>query len=480
MRFWFCAAAVLAVGSGALTVGLAACNPDIDVSRLEDAGDVYDPSVIPCNAPSDCNTGAACVSSRCDEATRRCVFEVCPTGNACSAISCTTSNKCGRPASFGFQAGTFKIPEGLACPSCVGAVFPYLFVVSNLGLHAYRVSDPTIAMPPELPITALGFTPHTVLTSGRRVYFIGGPTGANDTPYKLQVAWVDAPADVGVNQIRVRRTVFPFPSPDFRFDGAVVGAEDQLFAFHRVQTYENNANVGRDQELLMRAVPAQDPGQLNFIAPKDYPANGRSVAYTNGRLAVYRNNAGIGTWNFNVQPGTSNSTSVGETPLPNMGTPSGSTFAHTADGAVYWSTALRAPPPAQGQPQMISGVRIGMALGDGGGAFGLGALADIEMYGAGLQENNGQPNPNPYVGPVVPMGNNAALVLAAARENPLQTSVQIVNRAGGNLTLAPGKRFLTTARVDQVAAAGTDGFGYVVDPVTPDSMTVTIFSAGCQ
>lgn len=485
MRYWLCAVTALGVGLGStFALGLGACNPQIDASLLEDAGEVYAPSVIPCRKPADCKSADSCVTSRCDDG--KCVFELCPSGNQCSAISCTTTNKCGRAASFGYQATNFKIPEGLACPSCVGAVFPYLFVVSNLRLHAYRVSDPTNAKPPELPITDLGFTPRTVLTSGRRVYFIGGPTGANVSPYKLQVAWVDAPADVGVKEIRVHKSAYPFPSTDFRFDGVVAGAEDQVFSLHRVQTYEAildggaAQNVGRDQELLMKVVANQDPGQLNFIAPKDYPANGRSVAFTNGRLAVYRNDMGVGKWSFNQQPGTSAAVNVAETPLPAMGTPSNSTFANTADGAVYWAASLRAPPPAQNQPQLISGVRVGLALGDGGGAFALGALVDLETYEPGQVENNGQRDPNPYVGPIVPMGNGAALALAAARENPAQTSVQLVTRAGGNLALSPGKRFLTKARVDQVAAGGTDRFGYVVDPETADSMTVHIFSAECQ
>ena len=471
-------AASTAVGAAAVL----ACNVKIDASVLDDAGaDVFAPSVVACHAPGDCKSADPCVNARCDDGTQKCVYDVCPTGDQCSAASCTTVKKCGQASAFGYHAGSFALAEGLGCPSCVGAVFPYLFVVSNLQVRAFRVSDPTNSNPPEIPVTRLGFAPHTVLTSGRRVYFVGGPTGATSSPYALQVAWVDVPADPGVKSIHAREATFPFPSPDFRFDGVIVGQDDQLFSLHRVQTYENNANVVRDQELLMHVSPSQDPGQLNFSAPTGYPANGQTVAFSNSRLVVYRANAGVGAFSFDFQPGTSASSNSGDQPLPDMGTPGASTFAQTADGAVYWATALRKP-PVQNQPQLIGGVRLAIPLGDGGGVFGVPSRIDLETYDTGLPEQNGQPNPNPnpYVGPIAPMGNGVALALAAAKENPGQTSVQLVTRNGGTLALAPGKRFLVPGRVDQVAAAGTDGFGYVVNPDTASTMTVHIFSASCQ
>ena len=187
---------------------------------------------------------------------------------------------------------------------------------------------------------------------------------------------------------------------------------------------------------------------------------------------------GVGTWGFDAPPGAAASTYSADTPLPAFGTPGASTFAQSSDGAVYWAAALRAP-PMQNMPQLITGVRLAAPLGDPGGAFSLGVPVDLETYATGQQENNGQPNPNPYVGPIVPMGTGFVLALAAARENTSQASVQLLTRGAGNLALVPGDRVLTTARVDEVAAAGTEGFAYVANPQTADTMIVHIFASGC-
>ncbi len=481
MKHWLFGLSAVSMSAALLAFALGACSVKIDESAIYDAGaDAFAPPVINCTADSDCKSGDSCVAGTCDLGTQSCKFEVCPTGDKCSAVSCTTANKCGRVSPFTFNAGSFPIPEGLACSTCVGAVFPYVFVVSNVRVHAYRVSDPTDTTPPELPITDLGFTPNTVLTHGRRVYFIGGPTGASTAPYKLQVAWVDAPADVGVTSLRAHIVTEPFPSPEFRFDGAITGADNQLFAFHRVQTYEMNMGVQRDEEILMNISSELDPGMLNFIAPKAYPVNGRTVAFANGRTIVYRPTMLVGTFNFGNSPGSADSNITSDTPLPGMGSPGGASFSTGADGTVFWSTTIRLPPVAN-QQQMLSGVRLGVPLTAGASAFNLASKIDLETYaGAGFPENPGQNPVNPYVGPVVPMGNGVLLALAAARENSGQTSIQVVTNNNGALALAPGKRFVVKQRVDQVAAAGTEGFGYVVTSDTPDTMTVHTFSAGCQ
>jgi hypothetical protein len=480
MKHWVFGLSAVLMGTGLLAFALGACSVKIDESAIYDGGaDAFAPAVVNCTADKDCSSSDSCVTGKCDPGTQACKFEVCPTGDQCSAISCTTANRCGRVSPFGFNAGSFTIPEGLACSSCVGAVFPYVFVVSNLRVHAFRVSDPTDTTPPELPITDLGFTPKTVVTQGRRIYFVGGPTGASSQPYKLQVAWVDAPADVGVTSLRAHIVTLPFPSPDFRYDGVIAGGDNQLFALHRVQSYEMNMGVVRDQELLMNITSELDPGMLNFILPKAYPANGHSVSFSNGRLVVYRNEKNVGTFNFGQNPGTPEAATSADTPLPGMGTVGAvSSFGQSADGTVYWASTLRLP-PMPNQQQMLSGVRLAVPLSAGGGAFNLGSKVDLETYaGNGFPENNG--DGNPYAGPLVSMGTGALLALAAARENSGQTSIQVVTNNNGALALAPGKRLVVKQRVDQVAAAGTDGFGYVVTPDTADSMTVHTFSPGCQ
>src|SRR5450432_265711 len=103
MRRLLLGMAALGGGVGTVLATLAACNVKIDASVLDDAGaDVYAPSVIPCHAPGDCKSADPCVTAHCDDGTQKCVFEVCPTGDQCSAASCTTVNKCGQASTFAF------------------------------------------------------------------------------------------------------------------------------------------------------------------------------------------------------------------------------------------------------------------------------------------------------------------------------------------------------------------------------------------
>ncbi len=471
-----------AVFGVAATAAAGACNVKIDASVLDDAGaDGFASSVVGCHAQAECKSVDPCVTARCDEGAAQCVFEVCPTGDQCGAASCTTLGKCGVTTTFGYHAGSFRVPQGLGCATCAAAVFPFFFVATQLDVLAFRVSDPSNGSPPQPHFARLPFAPRAMLTSGRRVYFVGAPNGANTSPYQLQVAWLDVPADPGVKSLEARVSTFPHPSPDLRLDGVLAGADDQLFSFRRVQTYENNQSVMRDYELLMRVTTNPDPGGLNFFLAKGYPATGRTVAVSNGRLVVFDALGGIGALSFDVKPGTNDAQNTGDQQLPDMGTPGASTFAVAPDGGVYWSAALRKP-IVPNQAQQIGGVRLALALTDGSSStFSAQARTDLEVYEPGLIENPGGPTaPNPFVGPIASMGTGAAIALAAARENVAQTSVQLVQKNGANIQLAPGKRFLVPARVDQVAVAGTDRFGYVVTPDTAQSMTVHIFSASCQ
>ena len=127
MTRWFIALGALGLAALSWVCLLEACSLSIDETAINDAGaDAFAPPVVECFGPNDCKSSDPCVTPRCDTAAQQCVFEVCPTGDKCSAVSCTTIQTCGRVAPFSFQAGNFAIPEGLACPSCVGAVFPYL------------------------------------------------------------------------------------------------------------------------------------------------------------------------------------------------------------------------------------------------------------------------------------------------------------------------------------------------------------------
>src|SRR5262249_15325885 len=158
-------------------------------------------------------------------------------------------------------------------------------------------------------------------------------------------------------------------------------------------------------------------------------------------------------FSFDDKPGTNGANNLGAEALTDVGVPGASSFGQGQDGSVYWSLALRNVPDA-GNQYTVSGVRLVQVLGDANaGTFSSQGKVDLETFQTPIPDPsaNGTPDPNPFVGPIAPIGTTALLALAAARENPVQTSVQLVLRANGGLQVAPGKRFLVTSRVDHVA-----------------------------
>ncbi len=152
----------------AATTVISACSVSLDTSRLNngsssEAGPA--PAYRTCSQDSDCVAAApGCVTGHCgtapDGTTNVCLFDQCPTGNACVAASCTSS-KCGAPAQYHFNAGSFAIDAGVACSfsgnyqynqsipqPCVTALYPFLFIRTTTSILAFDVADPTTSAPP--------------------------------------------------------------------------------------------------------------------------------------------------------------------------------------------------------------------------------------------------------------------------------------------------------------------------------------------
>jgi hypothetical protein len=101
---------------------------------------------------------------------------------------------------------------------------------------------------------------------------------------------------------------------------------------------------------------------------------------------------------------------------------------------------------------------------------------DLEIYNA--------PQGTPSVGPVAMLDARTALVTTSFPANPAAaTNVQFVDRQPLAIRKdgAVPRRFQIPLPVSQLAAAGSNGLGYVlaVDPAAPTAPTVYVFDPAC-
>ena len=92
---------------------------------------------------------------------------------------------------------------------------PFLFVGTTNGLAAFDVSNPTTTQPTLVPITGVTFTPVRIVSSGRRVFFVGAPVaadaGSSDT---IPIAWLDVPGTPFVSSLPATSTTTSSPTTD--------------------------------------------------------------------------------------------------------------------------------------------------------------------------------------------------------------------------------------------------------------------------
>jgi hypothetical protein len=152
-------------------------------------------------------------------------------------------------------------------------------------------------------------------------------------------------------------------------------------------------------------------------------------------------------------------------------------FAHSADGAVFWAHVGLGPAPVAPNPRLIRAARGYFLVPSDTGMLDPAAGIDLELY-------PGAPVGTPTVGPVALLDAKTALVITSIPANPAQSNVGFATAQPlAILKNADGlpRRFPITLPVSSLAAAGSNGLGYVlaVDPAAPAAPTVYVFDPAC-
>jgi hypothetical protein len=487
-------AAALVVGGVLASFAVASCSLGLDESLIGAAADggasegsltdtfvveggdgalpPINPEAGTCTKDEDCKGTAGCLAARCDVPRRACVFQVCRTP-ACNSATCDVpSRKCGVAKPYKYRAAQFPVGAAIGCGGalgrCFAAVYPFVFVGTSNGVVAFAANDPQNAAPPAIPIAGLGFVPVQIVASGGRVYFLGTPVGAGASS-RVPIAYADVPADPFASKIPVTTVLATYSRP----------ASDPVTLFPR----------GNDTALLVdlnvATAYAATPVEPPLVEPAVFGSQGIAFTAASTPLAVSGSRLVMGQINASsaasfgfvaaagsASPATSPDVAIA-TATPAAGP---QYFAQSADGAVFWAHVSLAPPPLPPNPQLIRAAKGYFLVPDAMGAFDPAAGIDLEIYGV--------PVGTQTVGPAAMLDARTALVTTAAPANPALSNVGFVTRQPlalvKNADNTP-RRFGLTVPVSQLAAAGSNGLGYVlaVDPAAPTTPTVHVFDPAC-
>jgi hypothetical protein len=483
--------------AGPASIGLASCSLGLDEALIDrpseagaadvqtadtfvaEGGDGALPPIQPeagvCTKDEDCKGTAGCLTAKCDIPRKACVLQVCRQP-ACNSAACDMAmQKCGAPKPYKYRATQFPVGAQIGCGGtlgrCFAAVYPFVFVGTTNGVIAFAANDPQNAAPAAVPITGLGFVPNQIIASGSRVYFLGTPVGAGAAA-RVPVAYADVPPDPFAAKIGVTTVLAGYNRP----------ASDPVFL----------ATRGNDTALLLdlnvASAYASAPIEPPLTEPVNFGSTGLAftagavpVAMSGSRLIMGQINAvGAPIFGFVNAAGSGTPMTVADVPIVTA-TPASAPqfFAQSADGAVFWSyVSLTSPPPGPPVPS-IRAAKGYFLVADGAASFDPTGGIDLEVYPA-------LPVGTPTVGPVAMLDSKTAMVTTSAPGNPgALTNVGFVTRGATvalvkNADMQP-RRFPITLSVNQLAAAGSNGLGYIlaVDPAAPLAPTVHVFDPAC-
>jgi hypothetical protein len=431
-----------------------------------------------CTQDSDCTGTAGCLTAKCDLPRRACVFDVCR-DQACSSSACDqAAMTCGAAKPYKYRASQFTVGAQIGCGGnlgrCFAAVYPFVFVGTTNGVLAFAADDPQNPAPASVPVTGLGFVPTQIIASGSRMFFLGTPAGTGPTS-RVPIAYVDVPPNPFANKIRVTTVLAALNRP----------ASDPVTLFPRA----NDTALLVDQNVMAAYAsaavepPLSEPVTLtsNTVAVS---AQSTPLAVSGTRLVVGQiNGGGTPIFAFVSGAGSATSTTGADTPIATAVPATGPVyFTQSADGALFFAYLAMTSPPGQPGPPFpaIRAAKGYFIVADGNAPdFDPAAGIDLEVYG-------GAPLGTPSVGPVALLDAKTAMVTVASPANPtMQSNVEFVTRTPAlaivkNADMSP-RRFPITLAVSQLAAAGSNGLGYVlaVDPIAPTAPTVYVFDPGC-
>lgn len=444
-----------------------------------DARDTAPPPINPeggvCTKDEDCKGTANCVTAHCDVPRKACVFTVCRE-TACNSAACTGGTTCAAPKPYKYRAAQFPVTGPIGCGGaiarCFAAVYPFVFVGTQTGVTAYSAVDPQAAAPATVPILGLDFVPVQIIASGSRVFFLGTAQGTT-TLARVPIAWTDVPPDPFATSIPVKTVLATYARSN----------ADSITLFARgSDTALLVNNTGPNFPSAKVEPPLVDPFTLTPFtitsAVGDIP-----VGVSGLRLVMAQLNA-VGATSFAFVPnaGDTGAAAAASVPIASA-TPGAAPFyyAQSADGAFAWSyVSLTAAPPGPPAP-LVRAAKVYFLTAGAEAAFDPAATAgvDVEVYPSLPLGTNS-------AGPIAMLDANRAMVLTAIPANPATTTnVSFVAKSPTpavvkNADNSPRRSPINLA-VTQLAAAGSNGIGYVlaVDPATPTTPQVYVYDPAC-
>lgn len=431
-----------------------------------------------CATDDDCKTTDGCLRGKCDLSRKACVFDVCKP-SACNTAKCDVAARtCGAPAAHGYRAGAFQVGAGIGCGGalgrCFAAVYPYVFVGTTNGVVAFRASNPAATDGERVPIHGLSFLPGQILASGNRIFFLGGVGGAAPSS-RVQIAWIDVPADPFAEKLTATTVLASLDRPPG--EGLVLVA--------RANSTALLLSTLRDVSFPSVAIepPLVEPVDL-AATPITFSAGMSPVAASGTRL-VLQSFAPSGTVSYALVNGAGSASpqSGGDVALPDAGAVwAPQVIATSPEGALFWSVASLAGVPNEPAPAPQPNIRATRAhflLADGNANFDVGPAFDVEVYNAdGVVAGFGAG----VVGPAAMLDGKTAIVTAATAGNLAQTSVVFAKREPLGLVKNDDgsvRRHVLTSPVNELAAAGSNGIGYLLSSDSPTAATVYSFDPGC-
>lgn len=423
-----------------------------------------------CATTADCKAGGGCVVGRC--ASGHCLYELCPSATACTARSCdTSSNQCGSAKSYGFLAGNINVGQALGCGNsaqrCIAAIGDYVFVGTENGLSAWRVTNPASPEPVSVVEPPFAIEIQRLVSNNSRLLVLGPLRNGN-----LSLAWIDLPSDPNASSITTNSQTVAFDPAGY---DAVYPADSGAFFF-----VKNNPLTFSPAVRL--SLPVQTGTSVSLYPSTSIPAGSTIVGASGSRLVSYRTDttaSPTAEFSFEQNAGTPSAQNAGETSHPEAGDVPSSLSAHSFasgdDGSLLWVTNHLTR--TDGGLEEADAVVFRWPIVGTSTTIKADRQVTLESYSSLFNENAG------YAGPAALIDSTTALTTAADPNNPQGSTVHSVQRSGDTLTLGTG-HYALPAAVSQIGVAGGSTFGYVLlpstaaPPATPNP-TVDIFAPGC-
>lgn len=446
-------------------------------SNTNDQRDTAPPPINPeggvCTKDEDCKGTANCVTAHCDVPRKACVFTVCRE-TACNSSACNGGTTCAPPKPYKYRAAQFPVAGPIGCGGaiarCFAAVYPFVFVGTQTGVTAYSAVDPQATAPATVPVVGLDFVPVQIIASGSRVFFLGAAQGTT-TLARVPIAWTDVPPDPFATTIPVQTVLATYQRSNADSITLLARGSDTALLVN---------NTGPNFPSAKIEPPIADPFTLTPFtitsAVGDVPYGMSGLRLVMGQLN------GVGATQFAFVPNAGDTGAAATAPVAIASATPGAApfyFAQSADGAFAWSyVSLNGAPPGP-PPPTVKAARVYFLTAGGEAAFDPAAGIDVETYpNLPLGTNS--------AGPIAMLDANRAMVLTAIPANPATTTnVSFVTKSPA-LALVKNadmsiRRSPINLAVTQLAAAGSNGLGYVlaVDPATPTIPQVYVFDPGC-